>query len=205
MRFRALTGAVLVSSGLLLLFCFAENVTALKFALPDDGDDDISSSAATVPPVSDEVPTVTTQADDETVATAIPYSGIETTDESVTTSDAAGVSYDVMGRDTGSGAVESKPRDDVDIVLVVTDSPSSVAPENPWIQRINKIPRARNLGTPVAGTLTVRNPVTFGQVISNVLYGAPWAAVHTDPKCADDMLVYNHNLRNFTLWAAKSK
>lgn len=81
-----------------------------------------------------------------------------------------------------------------------------------WVQRVRPVVRNRSLQLPVpaaaasakGGASTAALPL--GRVIANVLYGAPWPVPsRVDSRCADDVRIYNNDLQNFTLWAAKSE
>lgn len=79
--------------------------------------------------------------------------------------------------------------------------------ENPWIQRITssksrslKLSRQNDTAKMSSG-----KPLMLGQIISNVLYGAPWLAPQTNSKCANDMRLYNIHVQNLTMWAFRSK
>lgn len=121
--------------------------------------------------------------------------------------------------------VTDKPQPEV--LYEVNESSSIKAPSNSeeshgaanensdsrWVQRIQKVQRvqttrSRSLEIPTKNA-TVENhtgrPVTLGQIIANVLYGAPWPTSEANIKCANDMRLYNLHMQNFTLWAAKSK
>jgi len=82
-----------------------------------------------------------------------------------------------------------------------------------WVQKVRKVQkvqmaRSRSLEAPTKNATTPNHsgkPVTFGEVIANVLYGAPWPTSQANSKCANDMKLYNLHMQNFTLWAAKSK
>lgn len=79
--------------------------------------------------------------------------------------------------------------------------------ENPWIQRIT-ISKSRSLKLSRQNE-TIKmfsgRPLLLGQVISNVLYDAPWLAPQTNLKCANDMRLYNIHMQNLTMWAFRSK
>jgi len=79
-----------------------------------------------------------------------------------------------------------------------------------WVQKVQKVSvaRSRSLEPPAKNTTTQSysgKSVTLGQVITNVLYGAPWPASQANSKCANDLKLYNLHMQNFTLWAVKSK
>lgn len=81
-----------------------------------------------------------------------------------------------------------------------------------WVQRVRPIVRNRSLQqpAPTAAAATARGgsiaALPLGRVIANVLYDAPWPVPsRVNSKCADDVRIYNENLQNFTLWAAKSE
>lgn len=79
--------------------------------------------------------------------------------------------------------------------------------DNPWIQKI-QVAKSRSLEVPrnnAAAKLASEKPLMLGQVIANVLYGAPWLAIQTNPKCANDMRLYNIHIQNLTMWAYKSE
>lgn len=90
--------------------------------------------------------------------------------------------------------------------------PSSPAVERgQWVQRVRPVVRNRSLQLPApAAAGSARGASTaalpLGRVIANVLYGAPWPVPsRVDSRCADDVRIYNNDLQNFTLWAAKSE
>lgn len=82
-----------------------------------------------------------------------------------------------------------------------------------WVQRVQPTARSRSLQQPAptpAAAATVEAEsmpaLPLGRVIANVLYDGPWPVPsRVNSKCADDVRIYNDNLQNFTLWAAKSE
>lgn len=105
--------------------------------------------------------------------------------------------------------------DDAEINVSATESPEPEVPsESPearvWVQKIAKKSKGRSLPTPPARDAPppiqyVQQPAPLGQAIAGILYGAPWSTNRTSPQCANDMRVYYENVKNFTLWAAKSE
>ncbi|XP_025190639.1 nose resistant to fluoxetine protein 6-like isoform X2 [Melanaphis sacchari] len=85
-----------------------------------------------------------------------------------------------------------------------TESSTKAVTDNPWIQRIQTA-KSRSLALPQPNAIKIstEKPILLGQIISNVLYGAPWLAPQTNSKCAQDMMLYNKHLQNLTLWAYK--
>lgn len=89
-------------------------------------------------------------------------------------------------------------------------TPSVITEKSTWVQVIpsTDMLQSRTQKAPLRVSAEQIYPgklVWFGQIISNVLYGAPWSAYQTNSKCVNDMRVYNLHLRNNTLWAVKSK
>lgn len=98
-----------------------------------------------------------------------------------------------------------------------TESPATEAPVTSPVSRwVQKVPKAQPGKSRLSGFRSLESSATsqknagkqivaFGQIIANVLYGAPWSASGANPQCANDMQSYNLHMQNFTLWAAKSK
>jgi len=117
-------------------------------------------------------------------------------DQSNTEKPELNVSYNVKSEPT---TTTTEPIESTSIANKVT--------EKQWIQRIQSA-KSRSLALPLQNTtnkISTGKPILLGQIISNVLYGAPWLAPRTNSKCAQDMMLYNIHLQNLTLWAFKSK
>lgn len=200
MHFRVSSVSACVIVLVLHFTCFTGNVTALKFSLPTALDDNENENSSTT--IGDQTVMTTTDVP-STEAIAIAIETLHPSTDlfsSVPSAKSTGdeVTYDVKNdNDNGNDQADG-----------------GSAKVSPWVQKIQNVrSKSRSLEAPSTQRTTDKNlppggtPVTLAQVISNVLYGSTWsaAASQTNSKCADDMRAYNLHMRNFTLWAAKSK
>ncbi|XP_050058911.1 nose resistant to fluoxetine protein 6-like isoform X2 [Aphis gossypii] len=129
--------------------------------------------------------------EDEQSQTEVSY---DVNDQSNTEKPDLNVSYNVKSEPT---TTTTEPTESTSNANKVT--------EKQWIQRIQNA-KSRSLALPLQNTtnkISTGKPILLGQIISNVLYGAPWLAPQTNSKCAKDMMLYNMHLQNLTLWAFK--
>lgn len=87
-----------------------------------------------------------------------------------------------------------------------TSSEAFETKERQWVQKI-QVAKSRSLNTLNKNDtqkLSIK-PIWFGKIITNVLYETTWSTHQTNPKCTNDLQIYNKHIQNFTLWAAKSK
>ncbi|KAE9539483.1 hypothetical protein AGLY_004735 [Aphis glycines] len=134
---------------------------------------------------------ITKSDEDEQSQTEVSY---DVNDQSKTEKPDLNVSYNVKSEPT---TTTTEPTESTSNANKVT--------EKQWIQRIQNA-KSRSLALPLQNTtnkISTGKPILLGQIISNVLYGAPWLAPQTNSKCAKDMMLYNMHLQNLTLWAFK--
>lgn len=127
-------------------------------------------------------------------------------DETETASDPSPLYYD--GRADGKPVAET-----VSVGGLLPDGGGRRTDRGQWVQVVPaksaNVTRDRDDGTgvrvPAATAAAAGKPVWFGQIITDVLYNAPWSSARAGSECARQMDVYNKHLHNFTLWAAKSE
>lgn len=125
------------------------------------------------------------------------------------------VSYGVTDSPTGNDVPESETTfATVDGLakLDVTSNYENDLASSQWIQKVPyKNPSAKSsksLNDPeneVSALKSLGNPLSLSQVLANIIYGPTWSAIDTNSKCSEDMRIYNLHMKNYTMWAAKSK
>lgn len=120
--------------------------------------------------------------------------------------------YDRTPTTVPPGGAEGLPSAGVGIRDEDVEPLSPAVQRGQWVQRVRPIVRNRSLHhpAPAAAAATAKGgsytALPLGRVIANVLYGAPWPVPsRVNSKCVDDVRIYNNDLQNFTLWAAKSE